>query len=43
MPSGIALQKNTDDIWALVAYIKSLPYQPDNLELSESGDNKPIR
>ena len=43
MPSGIALQKNTDDIWALVAYIKSLPYQPDNLEPSESGDNKPIR
>lgn len=42
MPSGVVLQKNPDDIWALVAFVKSLPYQPDNLEPSKSVNNKPI-
>lgn len=30
MPSASTLQKNTDDIWALVAYIRSIPFEEDN-------------
>ena len=44
MPSATVLQKNTDDLWALVAFVKSLPYQPNNLEPSKSKsvNTKPI-
>lgn len=39
MPSATTLQKNPDDIWALVAYIKSIPYEDDNRIQSVNNKN----
>ena len=30
MPSASTLEKDPDDIWAIVAYIRSIPYEDDN-------------
>lgn len=41
MPSATALQKNTDDLWAIVAYVKSIPFEADNVPAKPVND-KPI-
>lgn len=40
MPSAVTLQKNTDDIWAIVAYVKSIPYEEDNVVPKTTIDRK---
>ena len=41
MPSTVTLEKTPDDIWALVAYVKSIPYEKENLT-EKPVNNKPI-
>ncbi len=38
MPSATTLQKDTDDIWAIVAYVKSIPYEADNVVPKATND-----
>ena len=42
MPSAAVLEKSPDDIWAIVAFVKSLPYESGNVEPPKPVNEKPI-
>lgn len=42
MPSATALEKNPDDLWAIVAYLKSIPYEEDGNTAPTPVNDKPI-